>query len=101
MEAALIIILGALAYICWNILAIKDSVETINARLNNTNVELLEHRKMLDDLKRKDQPIELPTRLDEDTLKKMIPELDNTTPLSENTFTKSFLKNKNKWEEVK
>ena len=99
MEAGLVIILGILAYICWNILAIKDGIEHTNARLNNINIELLEHRKMIDDLKPKG-PIELPTRLDEDVLKKMIPEL-KIDEFNENKFTKTFLENQNKWEEIK
>ena len=40
MEAALVIIFGILAYICWNILAIKDGIEHTNAKLKNIENEL-------------------------------------------------------------
>lgn len=38
MEAAIVVGLCMLGYICWNILEIKDGIEHINARLNNLNI---------------------------------------------------------------
>ena len=38
MEVAIIIGLSMLAYICWNILVIKDDIEHTNARLKNLNM---------------------------------------------------------------
>lgn len=70
MEAALIIGLSMLAYICWNILAIKDGIECTNARINNINITLAEHSKMLKELQPK-KPIEIPARLSEDILKEI------------------------------
>ena len=40
MEVAIIIVLSMLAYICWNILAIKDSIEHTNAKLKNIEDKL-------------------------------------------------------------
>ena len=72
MESILIISALALCFIVWKLVEVSDCIGHINARLNNQDVVLAEYYKMLKRLLPK-SPVEIPVRLDDETVKEMIP----------------------------
>ena len=71
MEAVLIFVVALLV---WKAMAINEKIEHIDARLNNIDTVLAAYYKMLKELQPK-PPVEIPTRLDDETVKEMIPGL--------------------------
>jgi hypothetical protein len=71
MEAVLIFVAALLV---WKAMAINEKIEHIDARLNNIDTVLAAYYKMLKELQPK-PPVEIPARLDDETVKEMIPGL--------------------------
>jgi len=71
MEAVLIFVVALLV---WKAMAINEKIEHIDARLNNIDTVLAAYYKMLKELQPK-PPVEIPARLDDETVKEMIPGL--------------------------
>ena len=74
MELILLISVLALSFLVWKIIEVSDGVSQINARLNNIDTVLAAYYKMLKELQPK-EPVEIPARLDQETVKEMIPGL--------------------------
>lgn len=79
MEAILIISVLALGFLVWKIIEVSDGVSQINARLNNIDTVIAAYYKMLKELQPK-APVEIPARLDKETLKEVVPQLYTSRP---------------------